>query len=162
MKWYENNNAKMLAKAINSSEVRRIENMIHPEDYYMFNLFNLGLLKRKVNMEKKDERQRLEKFIRYAQAAIEEAKSSLSELEVTYSTGDRFYGPYGKYMLVSNNDDCYQVQLCNLANSCYYDNSYKVVSPDKITQEEMNKIAGNGTFTRYWDSQKKIYTGDKK
>lgn len=136
--------------------------MIRPEDYYMFNLFKCGLLNRKVNMEKKNERQIIEDTIREAQEVIDRAKKSLAELDVTYSMGDRFKRNGDKYLLTATPKDFKHVLLVNLTDGCYWGNGWVVKNCDKITQEEMNYVCDCDHFTRYWDSRKKIYTGDKK
>jgi len=127
-----------------------------PEDFYK-------LSTRKVNMEKKDERQIIETTIREAQEVIDKAKKSLSELDVTYSVGDRFYycGNQEDKRILAEAPGSSRVQMNKLSNGVIIsDGSFVVNDIRKITQGELNMVINKQYYTRYWDSQKKINTGE--
>lgn len=94
---------------------------------------------------------------------IAEAESKLAELEVTYSIGDRFQSDHIKYMLVNAGQKQHkEVILIRLDDGTTWTSGNEVQYKQAITKNEMYSISGCRTFTRYWNFQKQIYTGEKK
>ncbi len=78
----------------------------------------------------------------------------LAESEITYSEGDRFVGPSGKYLLVYVSAGC---SLVGLKNGHFYYSCVQVEDITAVTPKEFRKICSCGQFTRYWDAQKGEY-----
>lgn len=70
----------------------------------------------------------------------------------TYSVGDRFEWEGTKYHLVLL--ALSKMILVNLSTGHRWNTPILVEDCNKITQDEMDKIFGNGKFTRYFDIQK--------
>ena len=104
------------------------------------------------------ERKILLQAIRDHENAIAKAKQSLTELETTYSIGDRFLQhDGGKYLLgIQNqtNSSSYKVSLIDLDNGQIWSRPQEVKNTRHITKSELECICSSGSFTRYWDSQK--------
>lgn len=92
---------------------------------------------------------------------------------VTYSIGDRFKlacdrdkkawteSEWGeKYMLAYRGEG--NVTLVNLSKGEIWCGASFAADSYKITQDEFTDMCHGSKFIRYWDRQKKIYTGDKK
>ena len=110
-----------------------------------------------------NERKILEQSIEDHQAAIDKAREQLESLEeVTYSIGDRFNCNKMKGVLAETGyDGKFLVTMVSLQNGFSHKSSVKVQYLHEITQSELNLMC-DCIKVRYWDSQKKIYTGDKK
>lgn len=87
------------------------------------------------------------------------------QLEPTYSVGDRFMINNKKSILA-----CLGLYCCcliRLADGGKWGNPVNVSHIEKITQEEFDQLKEFDQLgvlvpiIRYWDSRKKIYTGDK-
>lgn len=100
---------------------------------------------------KMTEKQILEKSITNHQLAIDAAKSALADLEVTYLIGDRFYGPNGKYILVSAAYG--KVLMCNLTDGNRWADPKEFDNVSKIPQAKFTEAYGS-IFVRYWDIKK--------
>ena len=99
------------------------------------------------------DRKKLEKTVKDLQTAITKAQKDLKELDVTYSTGDRFRHTSGeKYILVC--PDYENVALISLRDGNRHRNSATVNTPQYVTPEEFLKICRPCEFSRYWDFQK--------
>lgn len=102
-----------------------------------------------------NEREILEQSIDEHQEAINKAREKLTDLEVTYSRGDRFTHCEKKYILGLINR---KVAMVSLEDGIEWQGySFAVFNIFKITQRELDNIADD-TFTRYWDNCKKVYT----
>lgn len=98
------------------------------------------------------------KRVEAAQAELALAKEALVE-ETTYSVGDRFMCPSGKGMLSRAGNDI--VVMSSLRSGHLHFLPVQVKEPHKITPAELAQICTCDSV-RYWDSQRKIYTGKKK
>lgn len=74
--------------------------------------------------------------------------------ETTYSQGDRFIHKGQKHILAFVGG----VSFVGLKDGHWYNEPEKVTNRHKITQKEFDSIRDGGTFTRYWDSQRRIKT----
>lgn len=108
------------------------------------------------------ERKILLQAIKDHENAIAKAKQSLTELETTYSIGDRFtLDGGGKYLLgIQNqtNSFSYKVSLIDLDNGQIWSRPQEVKNTRHITKSELECICSSGSFTRYWDYQRKKLT----
>ena len=104
--------------------------------------------------KKMEAKQILEQSIKDHQKAIDEAKSKLDGLEVTYSIGDRFKKKGRKFMLVSQH--AMGVGMAALDDGCLQYGTTKVQNRNIMTDDEVDGCCQLGLYTRYWDSQKEV------
>ena len=99
-------------------------------------------------------------MIKKGKAMIAKAENKLAELEVTYSTGDRFKDKDGKkHLLVYVGG----LALVDLKRGLWIKHPVQIEGSLRcITQDEFDQTYETGSFTRYWNDKDKIYTGDKK
>lgn len=102
----------------------------------------------------------LEQSIKEHQAAIDKARAELAKAEVTYSVGDRFFydgNREEKRLLVQHYDN--KVSLIDLATGIPRAISpAPFTDPNRIPKDDMERFCCMESYTRYWDSQKKILT----
>ena len=104
----------------------------------------------------------LEDIKKFHKAGLCKVEHELEKLEeTTYSIGDRFLSSCGKKYILSQSMGN-QIVMTRLSDGCVWYNPNYVDKIYKITECELKKIMFCMTFTRYWDSQREIYTGEKK
>ena len=109
-----------------------------------------------------NEREILIEIIKGQKWAIENAEKELANLrEPTYSIGDRFYVGDGKIKSILAQTGPNQVEMINLDNGNRWSKMVDVDAIYAITQKELEETTGF-ISVRYWDSLRKIYTGDPK
>ena len=105
-----------------------------------------------------DKKEKLTRIISEFQETLEKAQTELEQLdETTYSIGDRFVWDTQKFIL-GRQEPVSSVSFICLKDGHLYLRAFKVEDVHAITEKEIKIIGQSCTFTRYWDSQRKIKT----
>jgi len=86
---------------------------------------------------------------------IQSLKQQIADKEVTYSVGDRFTRGQVKYILIWGGYTGW-CGLVDLSSGEVWSTGTIPVAKRKITADELSKMSGCDTFTRYWNSQKGV------
>ena len=85
---------------------------------------------------------------------IKAIEREIADSEVTYSVGDRFIGPFGKYIMANLYRDS-RVGLVNLRDGAMWAaDGFKASSRIFITGTELRGYTDSERFIRYWDNRK--------
>jgi len=110
-----------------------------------------------------DDKKKIQQTIDGLNKALGKAQQQLKDLdEPTYSVGDRFIMSGGTKCILAWVNSGFGAGLICLRTGCRWQVPASVRCGIRITQEEFDEISNGDKFSRYWDSQNKKHTGDKK